>query len=82
MMYQYQHLGDTLCVVVTEFESLGALDTDEHFFVIDYKVTEWVDSQGHRHVGDYPHMTETLDADLQRHVAREHYTYTTDEEKF
>jgi len=82
MMYQYQHLGNTLCVVVTEFESLGALDTDEHFFVIDYKVTEWVDSQGRRHIGDYPHMTETLDDDLKRHVAREHYTYTTDEEKF
>ena len=82
MSYQYQHLGDTLRITVTEFESLGALDTDEHFFLIDYKVIEWIDSQGHRHHGDYPHMTATLDDAIKDHVKYEHYTYTTDEERF
>ena len=82
MSYQYQHQGDTLFVAVTEFESLGALETDEHYFVIDYKVVEWVDSHGHRHYGDYPHMTATLDDAIKDHVKYEHYTYTTDEERF
>ena len=81
MIYQYQHQGDTLYIVVTEFESLGALNTDEHFFMVDYQVPHWVDSQGSIWQGSYPHMTASLDNAIRDHVAREHYTLTTAEEK-
>jgi len=81
MIYQYQHQGDTLYIVVTEFESLGALNTDEHFFMVDYQVPHWVDSQGSIWQGSYPHMTASLDDAIRDHVAREHYTLTTAEEK-
>jgi hypothetical protein len=66
--------GDTLYVRVTDFEILGALETDDCCFYIQFEVLGFTNSDGQDVEGDYPHMTDDLSYAIQDHIGPEHYT--------
>ena len=66
--------GDSLYIRVTEFEVVGALDTDEMFFLLEFEVLGFTTNEGVDIEGSYPNMTDSLSDAIKDHIGPEHYT--------